>query len=235
VPVAVPAKLAPPVAAAPFDAGQAKAHQEAWARHLGLPVEYVVNSSGLAVRLVPPGEFEMGSSDEKIAEHLKGNLSVAPRRDIPSEAPRHRVRITKPLYVGVHEVTVKAFRAFVDATGYQTEAETTGGGFWLTAEGDFKRDPRCSWKDPGWKIADDESAVCLSPRDGTEFCQWLSKQDGRAWRLPTEAEWEYFARPAPPPSFTRGTSLGEKQANVANSKRGASAVGSYPAKPLRPV
>ena len=51
---------APKPAIAPFDAEQAKKHQEAWAKYLGVPVEYT-NSIGMKFRLIPPGEFLMGA------------------------------------------------------------------------------------------------------------------------------------------------------------------------------
>ena len=37
--------------------------------------------------------------------------------------PAHRVRITKPFYVGAHEVTVGQYRQFCEQSGYETEAE----------------------------------------------------------------------------------------------------------------
>ena len=63
---------APPPAVAPFDAKKAKEHQEAWAKHLGVPVE-ITNSIGMKLVLIPPGEFEMGSPKELIEEELKAH------------------------------------------------------------------------------------------------------------------------------------------------------------------
>ena len=60
----------PPPAVAPFDAAKAKEHQEAWAKHLGVPVE-ITNSIGMKLVLIPPGEFMMGSPKELIEEELK--------------------------------------------------------------------------------------------------------------------------------------------------------------------
>jgi formylglycine-generating enzyme required for sulfatase activity len=39
-------------------------HQQAWAKHLGVPVEWT-NSIGMRFTLIPPGEFMMGSSQEE--------------------------------------------------------------------------------------------------------------------------------------------------------------------------
>ncbi|MEX2025648.1 MAG: WD40 repeat domain-containing protein, partial [Pirellulaceae bacterium] len=58
---------APPAAVAPFDAAAAGHLQDAWAKHLGVPVEYT-NSLGMKFRLIPPGEFEMGSTDEVLRQ-----------------------------------------------------------------------------------------------------------------------------------------------------------------------
>ena len=49
---------------------KAKQHQEAWAKHLGVPVEQT-NSIGMKLVLIPPGEFEMGSTPEEIAWALE--------------------------------------------------------------------------------------------------------------------------------------------------------------------
>ena len=66
----VPDRDSPPLAVAPFDARQAHAHQEAWARHLGVPVEQT-NSLGMKLILIPPGVFAMGSTPEEIEKGAK--------------------------------------------------------------------------------------------------------------------------------------------------------------------
>jgi len=89
------ASLSPPAAIAPFDAIQAKRHQQAWADHLGTPVE-TTNSIGMKFVVIPPGKFTMGS------------VVFA-----DSEKPTHKVTLTKPFQFGMHEVTQEQFAAVV--------------------------------------------------------------------------------------------------------------------------
>ena len=80
---------APRPAIAPFDATQAKRHQEAWAEYLKIPAT-VESAIGMKMALIPPGEFIMGSAIGDGEE---------------DERPQHQVRITKPFYLGTTEVT----------------------------------------------------------------------------------------------------------------------------------
>ena len=79
----------------PFDAAEAARRQRGTAEILGLPVEKAMdlgNGVKLELVLVPAGEFEMGSPEGE-----KGRDS--------DEGPVHRVRITKPFYIGKYEMT----------------------------------------------------------------------------------------------------------------------------------
>jgi len=174
---------APPLAKAPFDAAQAKAHQEAWAKHLGIEVE-TPNSVGMKMVLIPPGEFMMGSTDEQVGavtkvEEVKADQGTKDRIE-KAERPRHNVVITKPFSMSATEVTVAQFKKF-SATGYLTEAERAA-----------QNDPTVkSYLSAG---GDDLPAAYINWNDAVAYCQWLSTQEMRMYRLPTEAEWEYACR-----------------------------------------
>ncbi len=180
---------------APFTAVQAKAGQEAWAKYLGKPV-IERNSLGMDLILLPPGTFRMGSTAAQIDAVLKFDSS-ATRENFADEQAQHTVQLTKPFRLGATEVTVGQFRRFVTATGYQTEAEKDGeGGFgWnATAEKFEGRKPEYTWKNTGFTQTDNHPVVNVSWHDAQAFVEWLSRDEGLSYRLPTEAEWEYACR-----------------------------------------
>jgi formylglycine-generating enzyme required for sulfatase activity/serine/threonine protein kinase len=198
---------APDLAIAPFDAEQAKQHQQAWADYLGVPVEKEVvlgrDKDGkdikLTMVLVPPGEFLMGSTEKERANFLEEAKAANDQWGmdrISKEGPQHRVRITRPFWLSRHEVTLGQFRQFAEETAYKTDGERDGkGGFGLFANR-WSQDPRFVWNaDEGSKQADDHPVVNVSWNDATAFHQWLSKRhDGVKFALPTEAQWEYACR-----------------------------------------
>lgn len=163
------------------------------------------NTLGMRFTLVPAGEFLMGSEESPhTLAAAYPQLEYTRFLELKDEAPVHRVRITRPFYLGQHEVTVGQFRRFLQASGYRPESEADGtGGYGYnpaydparSVRGDaFEgRDPRYSWRNPGFAQTDDHPVVNVSWNDAVAMAKWLSEQEGARYRLPTEAEWEYAA------------------------------------------
>lgn len=137
-------------------------------------------SLGPKMVVIPAGKFPMGSPEDE-----KGRDS--------DEGPQHRVRISKAFALGVTEVTVTAFRGFVEGTGYRTSAEQ-GDGCYAWTGSSWELDKKLHWRKPGFEQGGDHPVVCVSWRDATAYAKWLSGQTGEDYRLPTEAEWEYATR-----------------------------------------
>ena len=159
----------------------------------------MTNTIGMKLTLIPPGEFMMGT-EETVAELLRAFPGTA-ETDVADARPQHRVRITKPFYLGTHEVSLGQFLSFYHAANYKCEAETNG-------KGEQGYDPKANHPD-GWFFQakrfvpwswgfegynNSHPVVNVSWNDAVAFCKWLSKKEGKTYRLPTEAEWEYAAR-----------------------------------------
>jgi formylglycine-generating enzyme required for sulfatase activity len=134
--------------------------------------------------VVPAGSFRMGSPENEAGR-------------AEDEGPIRDVRITTAFALGRHEVTRREFGLFVAATGYLTDAERNVGLKGCSVlESDERRwlDGR-NWRAPGFAQDDDHPVVCVSWNDAQAYLRWLNGQvSGRAYRLPSEAEWEYAAR-----------------------------------------
>ena len=173
----------PPRAVAPFKEDEAKRHQADWAAFLKRPV-VETNSIGMKLVLIPAGEFQMGSGES--AEEVAQTFSGAMVEHSAIEHPQHLVRITKPFYLGMYEVT-------------QGEWETVMG------SKPWSESTRV-------KTGTDYPATYVSWEDAQEFCRRLSAKEGMTYRLPTEAEWEYACRAGTRTSFSFGddaSDLGE--------------------------
>jgi len=164
------------------------------------------NSLDMPFVKLPAGEFLMGSDESSAALALAYPQMPKDRFEkLGDEGPVHRVRITKPFWMGQTEVTVGQFRRFLQASGHvpESEADGTGAYGWradydpaTTKRGDaFEgRDRRYSWRNPGFVQGEDHPVVNVTWNDARALAAWLSKTEGRHYRLPTEAEWEYAAR-----------------------------------------
>jgi sulfatase modifying factor 1 len=107
------------------------------------------------------------------------------------------------LWMGRTPVTMRQFRAFVEETGYRTDAEDpngngpgrVGGHGWNSERHRFEGwFPQYTWRYTGWPLTDEHPASNVSWNDAAKFCSWLSLKDGRTVRLPTEQEWDRAAR-----------------------------------------
>ena len=153
----------------------------------------LTNTLGMKLTLIPSGEFRMGSTDADIEAVLKLDASLK-KETFADEQPQHRVRITKPFYMGVHEVTKGQFAAFVKDKSYKTDAERDGkGGYGFDGE-KFEQKPEYTWKNVGFPQTDDHPVVNVSWNDAVAFCEWLSAKEGQTYQLPSEAQWEYACR-----------------------------------------
>ena len=171
----------------------------------------ITNSIGMKLTLVPSGEFMMGSRES--TEASAASFNKANGEDIvgasyfDSEHPQHRVRITRPFYMGTYHVTRGQFRQFVAKTGYKTDAEKRehpGGMGWNAETKKFGFAEKYSWRNAGFEQTDEHPVVDISWSDATAFCKWLSQRENHTYRLPTEAEWEYACRAGTTTRFSSG-------------------------------
>jgi formylglycine-generating enzyme len=155
----------------------------------------------MEMTLIPAGEFKMGSGES--AEETAAFFNKTYGKDLvqadyfKDEHPQHRVRITKPFYLGTYHVTRGQFRQFVTDMGYKTDAEKgekPGAWGWNPDTKAFGFNEKYSWRNAGFEQTDEHPVVTVSWNDAVEYCKWLSKKEGKSYRLPTEAEWEYACR-----------------------------------------
>jgi formylglycine-generating enzyme required for sulfatase activity len=134
------------------------------------------------------------------------------------EKPQHEVRITRPFYLGVHEVTQGQYQAVMGQNPSH------------------------------FKGSDDLPVERVSWLDAVRFCNKLSEREGRkscyriegyavtiaggdGYRLPTEAEWEYACRAGTTTRFSFGddeNALGQYAWYSANASRQTHPVGEKP-------
>ena len=120
------------------------------------------------------------------------------------ETPQHEVTISRPFYMAIHEVTNGQYRAFKPDHDSGDDADFEE----AMAEDDLN--------------GDRQPAVCIPDVDAMAFSRWLGmREGGRAYALPTEAEWHYACRAGSSATFAWGDDPAEaaKYANVFDGKR----------------
>ena len=141
----------------------------------------ITNSIGMRLVRIEPGTFLMGN-DRPLPDDLV--LLGCRRYGDFDERPVRLVRITKPFFVAVTEVTNAQYEQF------DPEHRRLRGKL-------------------GFSKLDDEAVVFVTWHEATAFCRWLSEKERRPCRLPTEAEWEYACRAGTTTPFHTGDALPE--------------------------
>lgn len=181
-----------------------------------------VNTLQMTMVRIPAGRFAMGSPPDE--------------EDRQKDETQHEVTIAKPFHMSAHETRNADFRQFVKETRYVTEAEKGGQGAWQwnANKSDLVRNPKLNWQIPGWITADQQPVVAVSWNDTQEFCRWLSRKEGKKYRLPTEAEWEYACRAGSSGPFHGGNVLTSAQANFnGDEPYGTTTKGTFVGQPVK--
>jgi len=116
------------------------------------------NSIGMRLRLIPAGQFVMGTAE-----------------GYEDEMPPHRVTVGEAFYLGVHEVTQAQYA-------------------------------RVMGSNPSHFVGGRRPVENVAWQEAVEFCRRLSRREGVAYRLPTEAEWEYACRAGTTTKYSCGDS-----------------------------
>lgn len=144
------------------------------------------------------GEVRVGLAHERIDEVLHEFAGLGLRRDwLEAECPRRRVWL-HPYRIARFPVTQQEFRDFLLDTGFHELP-----GSWV-----FRRYPRERSNHPVYGV---------SPAAADTYAAWLAKKTGRAFRLPTEAEWEYAAAGPRGLAFPWGDAFRADLANTAET------------------
>jgi len=105
-----------------------------------------------------------------------------------NESPVHEVRISKPFAIGKYEVTFAEYDKFCTSTGRKKPS------------------------DKGWGRGE-RPVLNVNWNAAVAYTQWLSKQTGKKYQLPTEAQWEYAARAGSTTKYPWGNKIGKNRAN----------------------
>ena len=168
------------------------------------------NSIGMKFKDIPAGRFYMGSCKLSRADreaNKKRKFMGLPAKGatgpsgagaddeaFDNETPQHEVRIGRGFRMGVYEVTLGQFKQYIAAAGRD----------------DLLTDDFIQYNSSG----DRAPVVGVYRDDARGFIGWLNKKEGtQAYRLPSEAEWEYAARAGTTTRYSWGNAIGRNRAN----------------------
>ena len=156
------------------------------------------NSIGMEFNNIPAGRFYMGSC--KLSATCPSGAGVNGEAS-DEETPQHEVHIRRGFRMGVYEVTVGQFKQYIAAAGRDD----------LLTDGFIKEN----------RNGDRAPVIVVSWHDAQDFIGWLNKKEGtQAYRLPSEAEWEYAARAGTTTRYSWGNGINCSQARYGRREGG---------------
>ncbi len=164
---------------------------------------FLINENG-GQPPVPPAPNPIKNDilpDEPIMVSITGGVfRMGSNEGDSDEKPVHLVQVSD-FTISQSEISVQDFKAFVDEKNYITEAEKVGkstvwnGAKWVEKVGvDWLCDALGNRRKPEEY---NHPVLHVSWNDANAYCNWLKEKTGKAYRLPTEAEWEYAAGNGP--------------------------------------
>lgn len=146
------------------------------------------NLNGIVLEMaqIPSGTFKMGTPEEEI-ERLCKEYEV---ESFKAESPQHEVSILS-FFMGRYPITQEQWSAIASLEPVAQQLE----------------------EDPSTFKGNKRPVELVSWRDAIEFCARLSRETGKKYRLPSEAEWEYACRAGTQTPFHFGKTISTKVAN----------------------
>jgi formylglycine-generating enzyme required for sulfatase activity len=177
-----------------------------------------IPETGITYHMVPiaGGEFLMGSHESE------------PGRQ-ENEGPQRKVKVS-PFWMGKYEVTWDEFDPFMITTaerfknGARKDFDPA-----IHDDVDAVTGPTAPYADMTFGMGKQGyPAICMTQHAANKYCQWLSAQTGRFYRLPTEAEWEYACRGGTTTAYSFGDDpekLDEYAWDIDNSEEKSQRIG----------
>ncbi|QTR49974.1 nSTAND1 domain-containing NTPase [Candidatus Thiothrix anitrata] len=142
---------------------------------------------------LPEGEFQVGDNDASLAPLLEQN--GIPKEQVNMGIPPVMATLTEAFALGKYEVTFEQYDYYV----------------W--SQQGVENSPAYPGNPPNENARGQRAVVNVSWDDAQGYLQWLSIKTGDAYRLPTEAEWEYAARAGTTTGYWWGDEVGQNNAN----------------------